>query len=47
MWRIVGLEEQAVRQLADPKAPDSLIDKPGGMTGEQNRLHNPGFQLGK
>ena len=27
---------------AGSAAPHSHIDKPGGMAGEQNRLHNPG-----
>ena len=34
---------QAVRQLADPVAPHSHVDKPGGTVGERNRLHNPGL----
>ena len=29
---------QAVRLLADPAAPHSHIDKPGGTKGERNRL---------
>ena len=31
--------------LADPAAPHSCIDKPGGMAGERSRPHNPGLQL--
>ena len=54
-WWIVERRGQAVRQLADPTrwwladpvAPHSPIDKPGGTVGDQNRLHNPGLQLGK
>ena len=38
---------QARLQLADPTAPHSRIDKPGGMAGERSRLHNPGIQHGK
>ena len=38
---------QAVRQLADPMAPHSHIDKPGGTVGERSRLCNPGLQLGE
>ena len=33
--------------LADPAAPHSHIDKPGGTAGEQSRLSNPGLQLGE
>ena len=43
-WWIVGLMGQAVRPLADPTAPHSHIDKPGG---ELKRLRNPGLQLGE
>ena len=43
-WRRTG---QAVRQLADLVAPHLCIDKLGGTVGEQNRLHNPGLQLGE
>ena len=44
-WRIVGGTGQAVRMLADPEAPHSHIDKPGGTAGERNRPCNPGLQL--
>ena len=30
--------------LADPVAPHSRIDKPGGMAGEWSRPYNPGLQ---
>ena len=30
--------------LADPAAPHSHIDKPGGTAGEQSRPHNTGLQ---
>ena len=48
-WRIV---EQARLQLADPTrwwladpvAPHSQIDKPGGKEGDQSRPRNPGLQ---
>ena len=30
--------------LADPVAPHSHIDKPGGTEGEQSRPRNPGLQ---
>ena len=30
--------------LADPVAPHSRIDKPGGPAGERSRPHNPGLQ---
>ena len=33
--------------LADPAAPHSHIDKPGGTAGEQSRLCNPGLQHGE
>ena len=33
--------------LADPAAPHSHIDRPGGTAGEQNRLRNPGLQGGE
>ena len=33
--------------LADPVAPHSHADKPGGTTGEQSRLLNPGLQHGE
>ena len=36
---------QAVRQLADPVAPHSHIDKLQGTAGERNRPHNPGLQF--
>ena len=45
MWWIVEGMGQAVRPLADPVAPHSCIDKPGGRAGERNRPHNPGLQL--
>ena len=32
---------------ADPVALHSCMDKPGGTVGEQNRLCNPGLQLGE
>ena len=38
---------QAVQQLADPMAPYSCIDKPGGTVGERNRPRNPGLQRGE
>ena len=37
---------RAVQQLANPAAPHSRIDRPGGMAGELNRLRNPGLQQG-
>ena len=37
---------QARLQPADPTAPHSSIDKPGGTTGEQSRPRNPGLQCG-
>ena len=51
MWRTVERLGQAVQQLADPTrwwladpvAPHSPIDKPGGTAGERNRSCNPGF----
>ena len=46
-WWIVEKMGQAVRQLADSMAPHSRIDKLGGTAEEQNRLHNPGLQLGE
>ena len=46
-WRIVERMGKAVRQLAVPVAPHSHINKPGGTAGEQNRLCNPGLQLGE
>ena len=39
-WQIVEL-----KQLVDPAAPHSCIDKLEGMVGERNRLRNPGLQL--
>ena len=30
--------------LADPTAPHSHVDKPGGTAGERSRPHNPGPQ---
>ena len=33
--------------LADPTAPHSHTDKPGGTVEEQNRPPNPGLQLGE
>ena len=33
--------------LADPVAPHLLIDKLGGLVGEQSRTHNPGLQHGE
>ena len=42
-WKIIELTGQAAQPLADPEAPHSLIDKPGGM--EQNRLRNPELQI--
>ena len=38
---------QARLQQADPMVPHSLIDKLGGMLGEQSRLSNPGLQFGE
>ena len=38
---------QARLQLADPMAPHSRIDKPGGTAGEQSRPCRPGLQLGE
>ena len=37
-WRIVEQTGQAVRPLADPVAPHSHIDRPGGTVGEAH--HN-------
>ena len=31
-------------RLVDQVVPHSFADKPGGTTGERNRLHSPGFQ---
>ena len=33
--------------VADPVAPHSHIDKPGGTLGEQSRLRNPELQCGE
>ena len=38
---------QARLQLADPVAPQSHIDKPGGTTGDRNRPCNLGSSMGK
>ena len=35
------------RWLAERVVPHLRADKLGGTTGEQDRLHNPGFQVGK
>ena len=37
-------EDQVKQQLVDWVVPHSCADKPGGTTGEQDRLYNPGFQ---
>ena len=34
-------------QLVEWEVPHLRADKLGGTTGEQDRLHNPGFQVGK
>ena len=47
MWWIVEQIGQSVRPLADPVAPHSCIDKPGGTAEEQNRPRNPGLQWGE
>ena len=39
-WRM----GQARWLLGDQMDPNSCTDKPGGTIGEQERLHNPGFQ---
>ena len=36
-----------MRWLADQVVPHSCVDKLGGTIGEQDRLYNPGFQLGQ
>ena len=38
---------QARKQLVDHTVPHLCGDKPGGTTGEQDRLSHPGFQCGK
>ena len=38
---------QAKQQLADQAVPHLHADKPAGTAGEQDKLHNPGFQHGE
>ena len=38
------LEDQAMQQLAEWAVPYLHADKPGGTTGDWDRLNNPGFQ---
>ena len=33
--------------LTDQAVPHLCADKPGGRTGERDRLHNPGYQHGE
>ena len=43
----MGRTRWARWQLADRAVPHSHVDKPGGTTGEGDRLHIPGFQHGE
>ena len=47
LWDRAGQGAATRWWLADPVAPHSHIDKPGGPTGDRNRPCNPGLQLGE
>ena len=44
---VAGGLGQARQWLEEKAVPHLYADKPGTITGKQERLHNPGFQHGK
>ena len=50
MWQGSSWRTGLVRRrqwLAEQEVPHLSVDKLGGPTGDQDRMHNPGFQCGE